>query len=48
MIKNEKEYKFTQELVGEFKKSLAAIERDKARKTNDPDGWELHCPGSKS
>jgi DNA-binding XRE family transcriptional regulator len=41
MIKNEKEYKFTQELVGEFQKSLAAIERDEARKTNDPDGWEL-------
>src|ERR687886_461381 len=41
MIKNEKEYKFTQELIGEFQKSLAAIERDEARKTNDPDGWEL-------
>lgn len=41
MIKNEKQYKFTQELVGEFKKSIAAIERDEARKTNDPDGWEL-------
>lgn len=41
MIKNEKQYKFTQELVGEFKKSLAAIERDEARKTNDPDGWEI-------
>ena len=41
MIKNEKEYKFTQELVGEFEKSIAAIERDEARKKNDPDGWEL-------
>jgi transcriptional regulator with XRE-family HTH domain len=41
MIKNEKEYKFTQELVGEFEKSLVAIERDEARKKNDPGGWEL-------
>jgi hypothetical protein len=32
MIKNEREYKFTQELVGEFEKSLVAIERDEARK----------------
>lgn len=28
MIKNEKEYKFTQELVREFDKSRAALERD--------------------
>lgn len=41
MIKNEKQYKFTQELVGEFQKSLAAIERDEAKKKKDPDGWEL-------
>ncbi|NET07708.1 MAG: helix-turn-helix transcriptional regulator [Symploca sp. SIO2B6] len=41
MIKNEKEYKFTQELVGEIDKSLASLERDEARKKNDPDGWEL-------
>jgi len=41
MIKDEKEYTVTQELVGEFEKSIAAIERDEARKTNDPDGWEM-------
>jgi DNA-binding XRE family transcriptional regulator len=41
MIKNEKEYKFTQELVGEFDKSIAALERDEVRKKIDPDGLEL-------
>ena len=41
MIKNEKEYNFTQELIGEFKKSIDAMERDESRKRNDPDGWEL-------
>ena len=41
MIKNEKEYQFTQEIVGEFEKSVADQERDEARKKNDPEGWEL-------
>lgn len=41
MIKDEKEYKVTQDIIGEFEKSIAAMERDEARKTNDPDGWKL-------
>lgn len=41
MIKNEKEYKFTQELAIEFEKSLAAIKRDETLKTSDPDGQSL-------
>ncbi|MEQ8464639.1 helix-turn-helix domain-containing protein [Coleofasciculus sp. E1-EBD-02] len=41
MIKDKKEYTVTQELIGEFEKSIATIERDEARKTNYPDGWEL-------
>jgi len=41
MIKDEKEYTVTQGLIGEFGKSIAATERDEARKTNDHDGWEL-------
>jgi len=41
MIKDEKEYTVTQGLIGEFEKSIVATERDEARKTNDPDGWEL-------
>ncbi|MGB6170320.1 MAG: helix-turn-helix transcriptional regulator [Geitlerinemataceae cyanobacterium] len=41
MIKDEKEYKFTQELAIEFEKSLAAIESDETLKTSDPDGQSL-------
>lgn len=41
MIKNEKQYNFSQELVKKFEKSLAALERDEVRKKDDPDGWEL-------
>ncbi|NEP59105.1 MAG: helix-turn-helix transcriptional regulator [Symploca sp. SIO2G7] len=41
MIKNEKEYKFTQDIIREFEKSLVAIEKDKAKINSDSDGWEL-------
>ncbi|NES22479.1 MAG: helix-turn-helix transcriptional regulator [Symploca sp. SIO3E6] len=41
MIKNEQEYKFTQDIIREFEKSLATLEGDQAKKNNDPDGWEL-------
>jgi len=41
MIKNEKEYKFTQELIEKFATSLAAMERDEIRQIKDPEGWEL-------
>lgn len=32
MIKDEKQYKFTQELAREFEASIAALERDEVRK----------------
>lgn len=41
MIKDEKEYKFSQQLAVEFEESLGAIERDEARIKNDFEGWEL-------
>lgn len=41
MIKDEKQYEYTQHLVREFEKSIAAMERDEERKKNDPQGWEL-------
>jgi hypothetical protein len=41
MIKDEKQYKFTQEWVKKFSQSIAALELDENKKTTDPDGWEL-------
>jgi hypothetical protein len=41
MIKDEKQYKFSQELAVEFEESIVALERDEARKKNDFDGWEI-------
>lgn len=41
MIKNEKEYKFTQELAAEFEKSLEAIESDESHPIGDSHDREL-------
>lgn len=41
MIKNEKEYQFTQELVIEFEKSLEAIESDESHPVGDSNDREL-------
>jgi DNA-binding XRE family transcriptional regulator len=41
MIKNEKEYKFTQELAADFEKSLEAIESDESHPIGDSNGQEL-------
>ncbi|MGL5065725.1 MAG: helix-turn-helix domain-containing protein [Microcoleus sp.] len=41
MIKDEKQYEFSQELAREFAESIAALERDEVRKKNDFDGWEV-------
>jgi transcriptional regulator with XRE-family HTH domain len=41
MIKNEKEYNFTQQLAGEFEASIAALEKDEIRRNNDPDREEV-------
>lgn len=42
MIKDEKQYEYTQYLAGEFQKSIAAMEKDEAAKINDPQRWELN------
>ncbi|WP_199246988.1 hypothetical protein [[Phormidium] sp. ETS-05] len=39
MIKDEKQYKLTQQLARDFEKSLAAIDKDENRIKTDPDGW---------
>lgn len=41
MIKDEKQYQYTQEWAKKFEKSIAALELDENKKTTDPDGWEL-------
>jgi hypothetical protein len=41
MIKNDQEYKFTQELAAEFEKSLAAIKSDESHPIGDSNGQEL-------
>ena len=41
MIKDESQYKFSQQIASEFEKSIAAMDRDEHRRKNDPDGWEL-------
>lgn len=41
MIKDENQYKFSQQIASEFEKSIAAMDRDENRKINDPDGWEI-------
>jgi len=41
MIKDEKQYKFSQQIARDFEKSIAAMDRDEDRRKNDPDGWEL-------
>jgi transcriptional regulator with XRE-family HTH domain len=41
MIKNEKEYKFTQEIAADFEKSLAAIARDENPSVSNSDRGEL-------
>jgi hypothetical protein len=41
MIKDELEYKVTQEWIEKLKKSIAAMEQDEIKKRNDPDGWEI-------
>lgn len=41
MIKDELEYKVTQEWVEKFEQSIAALEQDETKKKNDPSGWEL-------
>jgi hypothetical protein len=39
MIKDEKQYQYTQEWAKKFSQSIAALELDENKKTTDPDGW---------
>lgn len=41
MIKNELEYQTTQEWVKRFEEAIAAAEADEAKKTSDPQGWQM-------
>jgi len=41
MIKNEKEYEYTQECAQKFAYSLKALEQDDKLKKKDPEGWQL-------
>jgi transcriptional regulator with XRE-family HTH domain len=41
MIKNEKEYKYSQDCAKRFVYSLEVMEQDEAWKQNDPSGWQL-------
>ncbi|MFB2893898.1 helix-turn-helix domain-containing protein [Aerosakkonemataceae cyanobacterium BLCC-F50] len=42
MIKDELEYKVTQEWIDKFKKSIILMEKDEEGKRNDPQRWELN------
>jgi hypothetical protein len=42
MIKDEKQYEYTQYLAGELKKSITAMEKDEAAKINAPQRWEIN------
>jgi len=41
MIKNEKEYEYSQECARNFEYSLRALEQDEELKKKDPEGWQL-------
>ncbi|MFE1747774.1 DNA-binding protein [Coleofasciculus sp. H7-2] len=41
MIKNEKEYEYSQECARKFEYSIMALDQDEELKKNDPDGWQL-------
>lgn len=43
MIKNEKEYEYSQECARKFAYSLRALEQDEELKKKDPEGWQLSC-----
>jgi len=41
MIKNEKEYEYSQECARKFEYSIRALEQDEELKKKDPEGWQL-------
>ncbi|MDB9511675.1 helix-turn-helix transcriptional regulator [Kamptonema animale CS-326] len=43
MIKNEKQYEYSQECARKFQYSIKALEQDEELKKKDPEGWQLSC-----
>ncbi|WP_449420360.1 DNA-binding protein [Phormidium nigroviride] len=43
MIKNEKQYEYSQECARKFQDSIKALEQDEELKKKDPEGWQLSC-----
>ena len=41
MIKNEKEYEYSQECARRFEYSIKSLEQDEELKKKDPEGWQL-------
>jgi predicted XRE-type DNA-binding protein len=41
MIKNEKQYEYSQECAKKFEHSINMLDQDEAFKQKDPDGWQL-------
>ncbi len=41
MIKNEKEYEYSQECARKFEYSIRTVEQDEELKKKDPEGWQL-------
>lgn len=41
MIKNEKEYEYSQECARRFEDSIKALDRDEELNKKDPDGWQI-------
>lgn len=40
MIKNEKQYEYSQECAQRFEYSIKALEQDEELKRKDPEGWQ--------
>jgi ribosome-binding protein aMBF1 (putative translation factor) len=41
MIKNEHQYRVSQDWADKFERSLASLRQNEEKKNNDPDGWQL-------
>ncbi|MEL7039479.1 MAG: helix-turn-helix transcriptional regulator [Cyanobacteria bacterium J06592_8] len=41
MIKNDKQYQYTQELARQFAEAIQALEQDRELQKNDPEGWQM-------
>ncbi|EDX70921.1 Helix-turn-helix domain protein [Coleofasciculus chthonoplastes PCC 7420] len=48
MIKNEKQYEYSQECAKKFEYSIKMLDQDEALKNKDPDGWQLSRDVKKS